>query len=38
MRCADKKKEIILKHGQGLVTYPDGRTYEGEWENDKMQG
>jgi hypothetical protein len=26
------------KHGQGTLTFPDGRKYEGEWQHDKKHG
>ena len=26
------------KHGQGAYTWPDGKKYVGEWENDEFHG
>ena len=26
------------RHGKGIFSWPDGRRYEGEWENDKRHG
>jgi hypothetical protein len=25
-------------HGQGILTFPDGSTYEGKWKEDKFCG
>lgn len=26
------------KHGQGTYTWPDGKRYIGQWQNNKMHG
>ena len=26
------------KHGKGIYTFPNGERYEGEWENDIING
>ena len=29
---------FFVRHGQGVYTWPDGRKYEGAYENDKKAG
>jgi hypothetical protein len=31
-------KIINNSHGKGVYTWADGRTYKGEWKNNKMDG
>ena len=32
------ENKIDVKNGHGVLTYPDKRMYDGEWENDEKHG
>lgn len=30
--------EVLVKHGRGILKWPDGAMYDGEWHENTMQG